>query len=179
MSRQWIVGAVLLALVSGFTHAQVVQPTENVLKQQFSEQYRGVLKLDSITLKNLDVIGNQAMWSAEGEISSTDDLYTGVGMAADYYFVKKTWTKDQPIKFSSMLTSIGTPDSGWTVQYYSMQTAASNEGHVMDDIKTNDKYLVVNGDDFSDRFAQIDKLNKGNERWKKDTDDLRRKGIIK
>ncbi|MDI5823389.1 DUF1202 family protein, partial [Salmonella enterica subsp. enterica serovar Kentucky] len=42
------------------------------------------------TLKNLDSRGNQATWSAEGDISSREDMYTGVGMAADYYFVEKT-----------------------------------------------------------------------------------------
>lgn len=179
MNRQWIVGVVLAALFSGYANAEVVEPDENTLKQQFSEQYNGTLKLNNITLKSIDAVGNQASWSAEGDISSTDDLYTGVGMAADYYFVKKTWTKDRPVKFSAMLTSIGTPDSGWKIYYYSMQAAATNEGSVMQDIKTNDKYLVVNGDDFNSRFSQLDKLNKGNKRWVKDTDDLRRKGIIK
>ncbi len=156
MNRQWIVGAALLALVPAYTQAEVAQPSEKVLKQKFSEQYHGILKLDAITLKNLDAMGNQATWSAEGDVSSSDDLYTGVGMAADYYFIEKTWTKDRPVKFSVMLTSTGTPDSGWAIHYYSMQAAASNEGRAMDDIKTNDKYLVVNGDDFNYRFSQID-----------------------
>ncbi|WP_348253889.1 DUF1202 family protein, partial [Salmonella enterica] len=71
----------------------------------------GILKLDSITLKNFDSTGNQAPWSAEGDISSREDMYTGVGMAADYNFVEKTWTKDLSVKLSAMLTSKRTPAS--------------------------------------------------------------------
>lgn len=156
MFRQWIAGVALFTLVSGCSWADVAQPTDRILKEQFSKQYHGVLKLDSVTLKNLDSIGNQATWSAEGDVSSRDDLYTGVGMAADYYFVERTWIKDRPVKFSAMLTSTGTPASGWTVNFYSLQAAASNEGRVITDIKSNDKYLVVNGDDFNYRFSQID-----------------------
>lgn len=143
MVRQWIAGAALFALISGYSWAEVAQPSDNILKEQFSKQYHGILKLDSITLKNLDSTGNQATWSAEGDISSREDMYTGVGMAADYYFVEKTWTKDRPVKFSAMLTSKGTPASGWTVNYYSLQMAASDQGRAIDDIKTNDKYLIV------------------------------------
>lgn len=109
MVRQWIAGAALFALISGYSWAEVAQPSDNILKEQFSKQYHDILKLDSITLKNLDSTGNQATWSAEGDISSREDMYTGVGMAADYYFVEKTWTKDRPVKFSAMLTPKGTP----------------------------------------------------------------------
>lgn len=156
MVRQWIAGAALFALISGYSWAEVAQPSDNILKEQFSKQYHGILKLDSITLKNLDSTGNQATWSAEGDISSREDMYTGVGMAADYYFVEKTWTKDRPVKFSAMLTSKGTPASGWTVNYYSLQMAASDQGRAIDDIKTNDKYLIVNSDDFNYRFGNIE-----------------------
>ena len=30
----------------------------------------------TLGLKNLDAKGNQATWSAEGDVSSSDDLYT-------------------------------------------------------------------------------------------------------
>ncbi|EIS7446987.1 DUF1202 family protein [Citrobacter sp. wls828] len=156
MFRQWIAGATLFALVSGYSWAEVVQPTDQVLKEQFSKQYHDILKLNSVTLKNLDSTGNQATWSAQGDVSSRDDLYALVGLAGDYKFFERTWTKDRPVKFSAMLTSKGTLDSGWTVNYFSMQMAASDTGRVVDDIKTNDKYLVVNGDDFNFRFSQID-----------------------
>lgn len=53
MVRQWIAGAALFALLSGYSWAEVAQPSDNILKEQFSKQYHGILKLDSITLKIL------------------------------------------------------------------------------------------------------------------------------
>lgn len=61
MFRQWIAGAALFTLVSGYSWAEVAQPTDYVLKEAFSKQYHGVLKLNSVTLKNLDSTGNQAL----------------------------------------------------------------------------------------------------------------------
>ena len=98
------------------------------LKDQIQKQYHGILKLDAITLKNLDAKGNQATWSAEGDVSSSDDLYTWVGQLADYELLEQTWTKDKPVKFSAMLTSKGTPASGWSVNFYSFQAAAAIVG---------------------------------------------------
>ncbi len=46
---------------------------------------------------------------------------------ADYELLEQTWTKDEPVKFSAMLTSKGTPASGWTVNFYSFQAAASDQ----------------------------------------------------
>ncbi len=77
MKKQWIVGTALLMLMTGNAWADGEPPTENILKDQFKKQYHGILKLDAITLKNLDAKGNQATWSAEGDVSSSDDLYTG------------------------------------------------------------------------------------------------------
>ncbi|EJH3882921.1 DUF1202 family protein, partial [Escherichia coli] len=100
--------------------------------------------------------GNQATWSAEGDVSSSDDLYTWVGQLADYELLEQTWTKDKPVKFSAMLTSKGTPASGWSVNFYSFQAAARDRGRVVDDIKTNNKYLIVNSEDFNYRFSQLE-----------------------
>ncbi len=122
-------------LMTGNAWADGEPPTENILKDQFKKQYHGILKLDAITLKNLDAKGNQATWSAEGDVSSSDDLYTWVGQLADYELLEQTWTKDKPVKFSAMLTSKGTPASGWSVNFYSFQAAASDRGRVVDDIK--------------------------------------------
>lgn len=107
MKKQWIVGTALLMLMTGNVWADGEPPTENILKDQFKKQYHGILKLDAITLKNLDAKGNQATWSAEGDVSSSDDLYTWVGQLADYELLEQTWTKDKPVKFSAMLTSKG------------------------------------------------------------------------
>ena len=73
MKKQWIVGTALLMLMTGNVWADGEPPTENILKDQFKKQYHGILKLDAITLKNLDAKGNQATWSAEGDVSSSDD----------------------------------------------------------------------------------------------------------
>lgn len=156
MNKQWIVGTALLMLMTGNVWADGEPPTENILKDQFKKQYHGILKLDAITLKNLDAKGNQATWSAEGDVSSSDDLYTWVGQLADYELLEQTWTKDKPVKFSAMLTSKGTPASGWTVNFYSFQAAASDRGRVVDDIKTNNKYLIVNSEDYNYRFSQLE-----------------------
>lgn len=153
MKKQWIVGTALFMLMTGNVWADGEPPTENILKDQFKKQYHGILKLDVITLKNLDAKGNQATWSAEGDVSSSDDLYTWVGQLADYELLEQTWTKDKPVKFSAMLTSKGTPASGWSVNFYSFQAAASDRGRVVDDIKTNNKYLIVNSEDFNYRFS--------------------------
>ncbi len=54
MKKQWIVGTALLMLMTGNAWADGEPPTENILKDQFKKQYHGILKLDAITLKNLD-----------------------------------------------------------------------------------------------------------------------------
>lgn len=112
MKKQWIVGTALFMLMTGNVWADGEPPTENILKDQFKKQYHGILKLDVITLKNLDAKGNQATWSAEGDVSSSDDLYTWVGQLADYELLEQTWT--------------------------------------------NNKYLIVNSEDFNYRFSQLE-----------------------
>ncbi len=64
-------------LMTGNAWADGQPPTEISLKDQFKKQYHGILKLDAITLKNLDAKGNQATWSAEGDVSSSDDSIPG------------------------------------------------------------------------------------------------------
>ncbi len=117
MKKQWIVGTALLMLMTGNVWADGEPPTENILKDQFKKQYHGILKLDAITLKNLDAKGNQATWSAEGDVSSNDDLYTGSVSWQITNCSNRPWTKDKAVKFSAMLTSKGTPASGWSVNF--------------------------------------------------------------
>ncbi|KNC92614.1 hypothetical protein GM30_15555 [Trabulsiella odontotermitis] len=136
---------------SADTHA----PTYPVLSQQFSEQYNGLFHLDAITLEPLDARGNQATYSVKGDMSATEDLYAIVGMAADYQLVEKTWTKGKPVKFSAMMTATGTPESGWTTSFLSMQAAAKNVGHPLEDVNNQDKYLIVNDFGFDARLAKI------------------------
>lgn len=54
-----------------------------------------------------------------------------------------------------MLTSKKTPASGWSVNFYSFQAAASNRKQVVNNIKTNNKYLIVNSKNFNYRFSQL------------------------
>lgn len=42
------------------------------------------------------------------------------------------------------------------MNFYSFQAAASDRGRVVDDIKTNNKYLIVNSEDFNYRFSQLE-----------------------
>ncbi|MGQ7180172.1 DUF1202 family protein, partial [Escherichia coli] len=70
-----------------------------------------------LSSRSVRAVRNQATWSAEGDVSSSDDLYTWVGQLADYELLEQTWTKDKPVKFSAMLTSKGTPASGWSVNF--------------------------------------------------------------
>ncbi len=44
------VGAALFAPISGYSWAEAAQPSDNILKNSSTH---GILKLDSITLKNL------------------------------------------------------------------------------------------------------------------------------
>ncbi|WP_049847352.1 DUF1202 family protein [Trabulsiella odontotermitis] len=155
MKIQGIVTASLLFFASLAASADTHAPTYPVLSQQFSEQYNGLFHLDAITLEPLDARGNQATYSVKGDMSATEDLYAIVGMAADYQLVEKTWTKGKPVKFSAMMTATGTPESGWTTSFLSMQAAAKNVGHPLEDVNNQDKYLIVNDFGFDARLAKI------------------------
>lgn len=149
-------GLALLFLTAGYAVADTTPPSDETLKKQFNEQYQGLIHLDSVSLRPLNSNGNQSTWAAEGDLSSAEDLYATVGMAADYRLVEKTWTKGKPVKFSAMITATGTKDSGWTTEFFSMQTAAKNAGLPLDDINDKTKYLVINDSDFYARLAKIE-----------------------
>ncbi|WP_054178818.1 DUF1202 family protein [Trabulsiella odontotermitis] len=155
MRIQGIVTASLLFFASLTAFANSNAPTYPVMSQQFSEQYNGLFHLDAINLERLDALGNQATYSVKGDMSATEDLYAIVGMAADYQLVEKTWTKGKPVKFSAMMTATGTPESGWTTSFLSMQAAAKNVGHPLEDVDNQDKYLIVNDFGFDARLAKI------------------------
>lgn len=116
MKKQWIVGLALLMLMTGNAWADGEPPTENILKDQFKKQYHGILKLDAITLKilMLRVIRPPGQRKA---MSLPVTISIQVGQLADYELLEQTWTKDKPVKFSAMLTSKGTPASGWSVNF--------------------------------------------------------------
>lgn len=156
MNMKWAAGFAALILLSGSVLADTNTPTDEVLKKQFNQAQEGLMQLDNITLRLLDSRGNQATYAAEGDISATDDLYAMVGMAGNYQFMEKTWTKGRPVKFSAMVTAVGTKDSGWTTEFFSMQVAAKNAGYPKPDIHDKDKYLVITDSDFYARLAKIE-----------------------
>ncbi|MFB3537318.1 DUF1202 family protein, partial [Escherichia coli] len=91
MKKQWIVGTALLMLMTGNAWADGEPPTENILKDQFKKQYHGILKLDAITLKNLD-----AKEGANKQVisSQADSLIKISRIWADFFPAN---TSNQPI----------------------------------------------------------------------------------
>lgn len=157
MKKQWIAGITLLTLVSTFCFADdVTPPTDKILKDQFYADFTGLMRLDDISLKLISAEGNQATWSAEGDMSATEDLYSMVGMAGDYHFMEKNWVKGHQVKFSAMVTSVGTPASGWRTEFFSMQTAAKNIGYPLPKTENKDKYLVITDSNFYPKLAKIE-----------------------
>lgn len=157
MKKQWTAGIVLLAMLSTYCLANdVTPPTDKILKDQFYADFTGLMKLDDISLKLISAEGNQATWSAEGDMSATEDLYSMVGMAGDYKFMEKNWVKGHQVKFSAMVTSVGTPASGWRTEFFSMQTAAKNIGYPLSKTENKDQYLVITDSNFYPKLARIE-----------------------
>ncbi len=92
MKKQWIVGTALFMLMTGNVRADGEPPTENILKDQFKKQYHGILKLDVITLKNLDAKGNQATGQRKA-MSLPVTISIRVGQLADYELLEQTGRK--------------------------------------------------------------------------------------
>lgn len=148
--------AVLLITSPFHVLADANTPTDEVVKQQFAEQSDGIMRLQSVALKQLDARGNQATYMLEGDMASTDDLYILVGAAGEYLFYERAWTKGRPVKFSAMMTAVGTKDSGWKTEFFSMQMAAKNGGRPFRDTEDLSKSLIVNDSKFMAQFAKID-----------------------
>ncbi|BBT69565.1 MULTISPECIES: DUF1202 family protein [Enterobacteriaceae] len=156
MKLAWKCGMLLLCSFSPSVIADSNTPTDDVIKQQFAKQSGGMMHLVSISLRQLEATGNQATYTLEGDMASDDNLYTPVGMAGDYLFYEKTWTKGRPVKFSAMMTAVGTPASGWTTTFFSMQMAAKNAGRPFSEREDLSKLLVVNDSGFMAQFARLD-----------------------
>mgnify|MGYP000490074932 FL=1 len=152
MKLVWTRGAFLLCCVTVSVFANSNIPTDDVIKQQFAKQSGGLMHLGHITLRRLDAVGNQATYSVEGD----DNLYRMVGMAGDYLFYENTWVKNRPVKFSAMMTAVGTQASGWTTTFFSMQMAAKNAGRPFSPTEDLSKTLVVNDSGFMAKFAKLD-----------------------
>ena len=61
---------------------------------------------------------------------------------------------DQPV--SAMMTAVGTKDSGWKTEFFSMQMAAKNGGRPFRETEDLSKSLIVNDSSFMAQFAKID-----------------------
>ncbi len=156
MKPLWHYAALSLCVLAAPALADDNRPTDDTIKQQFTQQSARQMRIDALKLKPLESLGNQATWMVEGDMFSNQDLHAIVGMAGNYLFYQRTWTKDKPVKFSAMMTSVGTPASGWKTEFFSMQTAASNAGRPFEKNEDLSKVLVVNGSDFREKFAAID-----------------------
>ena len=156
MKLAWKCGALLLCSCSLPVFANSNTPTDDVIKQQFAKQSGGMMHLDRISLRQLDAVGNQATYEVEGDMASDDNLYTPVGLAGDYRFYEKTWSKGRPVKFSAMMTAVGTQASSWTITFFSMQMAAKNAGRPFGEKEDLSHTLIVNDSGFMAQFAKLD-----------------------
>ncbi|BBV64334.1 TPA: DUF1202 family protein [Kluyvera ascorbata] len=156
MKLAWKFGMLLLSCFALHALADSNVPTDDVIKQQFAKQSGGMMQMDNLKLHPLDAVGNQATYSVEGDMIATDNLYSVVGGAGDYLFYERTWTKGHPVKFSAMMTAVGTPASGWRTTFFSMQMAAKNSGRPFSEKEDLSKSLVVNDSGFMAQFAKID-----------------------
>lgn len=156
MTLAWKCGLLLLSSISLHAFADDNTPTDDVIKQQFAEHSDGLMHLGALKLSRLESVGNRATYMVEGDIASNDDLYGILGAAGDYLFYERTWKKDQPVKFSAMMTAVGTRASGWKTDFFSMQMAAKSVGRPFSHEKDLSKTLVVNDSGYMAQYASID-----------------------
>ncbi|HCQ8620929.1 TPA: DUF1202 family protein [Klebsiella quasipneumoniae] len=156
MKEAWKTLTVLMIASPCYVLADANTPTDDVVKKQFAEQTGGIMRLQRVTLKQLDARGNQATYMLEGDMAATEDLYICVGVAGDYFFYERVWTRGRPVKFSAMMTAVGTKDSGWQTEFFSLQMAAKRGGRTLKEIGGDEsKNLIVNDHKFMAQFAKI------------------------
>ncbi|UGS43551.1 DUF1202 family protein [Pseudocitrobacter corydidari] len=132
-------------------------PTDEVLKEQVSKQYNGLLMLDKIEVKETSVNGNNRVYAADGTLLMTYDLYKTVASLDNHVVVKKSWDKGQDIKFSATINSVGTKDTGWSTRFSSLQMSVNPEGKPIRDIASNSKYIIAGSSGFDDKIKTIEK----------------------
>lgn len=72
MKEAWKTLTVLMIASPCYVLADANTPTDDVVKQQFAEQTGGVMRLQRVTLKQLDAWGNQATYMLEGDMAARD-----------------------------------------------------------------------------------------------------------
>ncbi|XLF45195.1 DUF1202 family protein [Klebsiella quasipneumoniae] len=90
MKEAWKTLTVLMIASPCYVLADANTPTDDVVKKQFAEQTGGIMRLQSVTLKQLDARGNQATYMLEGDMAAAEDLYICVGVAGDYFFMSES-----------------------------------------------------------------------------------------
>ena len=156
MKLAWTRGVFLLCSVTLSVFADSNIPTDDVIQQQFVKQSGGMMRLEGFTLRQLEKEGERTTYRIEGDVASTDNLYDMVGAVGDYIFFERTWTKGQTVKFSAIMTTVGTTASGWEMKFSAPQTAAKKMGRPFSGKEDLSTYLIVNDPGFRAQLAKID-----------------------
>ena len=82
------------------------------------------MRLQSVTLKQLDARGNQATYMLEGDIVLPRKISIFASASREIFIFMSESGRGRPVKFSAMMTSVGTKDSSWQTEFFSLQMAA-------------------------------------------------------
>lgn len=157
---KWMLGLVVCSVLLLNGCGDNTTPPESILKKNFEQQFRGQIKLDSITLTETSVEGNQRTYAVDGKLSSDFDLYTIIATLGDYTLVEKSWDKGKGVKFTATLESVGSKDSGWDMRFSALKMLSNPQGREIPDINTNEHYLVLGSSGFKDKLNKIDSFYK-------------------
>ncbi|WP_240651654.1 DUF1202 family protein [Serratia microhaemolytica] len=145
--------ALLVLLLSGCRDKHM--PPEDVLKENFREEFREQAQLDKIKLTETLVRGNLRTYLAVGKFLPENDYYQQVSsLGNDYTILEKTWKKGKAVTFSATITSIGSADTGWVVNFFDIQTAPEFKGKIIGSIDEHEGYIVIGSSQFKEKMAE-------------------------
>lgn len=156
MNLAWKYALILFFCTSAHALAQSNTPDDEMIKQRFIEKSGSTMRPGNITLQKLETAGERTTYRIEGDVTSTDNIYDMVGVVGDYIFFERTWTKGQPVKFSAIITAVGTTASGWKIEISTPQTATRKSGRPFSGKEDLSTYLIVNEPGFRAQLAKID-----------------------
>lgn len=156
MKLPWKYGVLMFVCLPFHVFAHSNTPDDEAIKRKFIEKSGGIMRLESVALRQLETTGERTTYRIEGDVASTDNIYDMVGAVGDYIFFERTWTKGQPVKFSAIMTTVGTTSSDWEMDFSAPQTAAKNSGRPFRGKEDLSKYLIVNEPGFRAQLAKID-----------------------
>ncbi|PXW47884.1 uncharacterized protein DUF1202 [Klebsiella oxytoca] len=93
MKHVWKTIALLLIASLFHALADANTPTDEVVKQQFAKQSGGIMRLASVTLKQLDSMGNQATYMLEGDMASRTISIFELALPGITFFMKEPGPK--------------------------------------------------------------------------------------